>query len=1428
MAAVADCEATTLSPGDALYVPRRSIHSARATDDAPSTHLTLGLAAPCADRGAARARAYGLGRRRRRLTVCDSGASACPANHYSSSGSYAGSSCDSCDDSSCDFTWLSCDQSCMEDNYECDGDESCDSAVGAATCEYCAPGSYSLAGASQCESCAAGRYAFAGSPSCSDCPAGSYADEAGASICAVCDPGRFNNAGGTTCYDCPPHTYAPLAGADDCARCPDGASSYGGAVACTCPAGEYVDEDADACAPCPSGRFSDTEDSDTECAPCAAGSHANDEGATACDACGAGTWAPVAGLSSCFDCDAGSSSAAGASSCEACLPNTFAAAAGDLCEACDANWMSHAGATECFPDPTACPSSAPTAAPSGAPTAAPSASPTARPSTGPSPWPTLSPTTSEPSLPPSPAPSAVPAAVPTPAPTSAPSPGPSSEPSAAPSATPSAAPSPAPSGAPSALPSSSPSGGPSSLPSPVPTPLPSAIPTPRPTPYPTTAEPSPSPTLLPSPQPSSFPTVYPQVTALPAEHGVALTKPASANFTLFLINLSQDELPEQCIRNTTGEPDRDHAGAAVFPEVAWSRTRLTLGNSIDDLDATVVATIRSAGSTPGTYTFRYAVDACVSNVGDGDVRLVVEIRTEPVASESYVELGSSAPVLGEDWRAAATIVPVDADGDRVAAEDIDEASVFEAVLSKQKAQTSENETVQYVGYQFCTTTTKTFPEGAALVADCATPDAREAGVWDLHVSLNGAEMAALNVSALCPAGRYDAAGYCEDCFGGLTCDEPGVTLDVLPLKAGRWRGSPASTNVRKCLNPTACRGGNATGDASCRRGYEGPLCAVCDAGYAPAGIYRCEACTPEYTRTVLAAPACVLLLVALCAYLFVYHKAYIEGLVFGSMTKRRYQSLKVKAKILFVMEQITIFVPENLPSVALPTSYLKYLDVAQVLNLDAARNAERMCITPPNFYTQLITVTAIPIAACSALLFMVAQLKLRKRRWEGAYTLLLLLTFCVFPTVSQTIFQTFSCDGNFDDGSFLRLDYNIKAVLRRSRVSVAARASPTPGRPHNKKALHYSKTRSLKLGARSPEHKPKGPTLAAPSSSPAAVVEQERRDEIARLAELWAAYRRLDGRRTPVEELALREAMVVALHEIPDFFELEGQGHLKFLFQPYVPRYFYWEVFESLRRLILGSVLVIVQPGHLSQIALGALVAFLVAVFHAKFHPYREEADNVLAFAANLVVALTFFVSLVIFAGIEADGYSQEQLGVLLIALNFSVLALGLGFLLHDRFGITVESACYGVLDCCLCCVPRAADARKALRRRAKRRSYDTNVELVEKTTDRPKNPLHAAQVGGAETRSDPTVDGIDVDRLAGSDDDRDDGGDDARRTSFAGELDYDTYDTKRGDDSFFALSPMATRNRQRRGPAKAHFQGRHPAHSDAEDPDPGDEPGPT
>lgn len=45
-----ECSTTTLRPGDGLFLPRRTIHSARAVGGAPSVHLTLGLrerAQPC-------------------------------------------------------------------------------------------------------------------------------------------------------------------------------------------------------------------------------------------------------------------------------------------------------------------------------------------------------------------------------------------------------------------------------------------------------------------------------------------------------------------------------------------------------------------------------------------------------------------------------------------------------------------------------------------------------------------------------------------------------------------------------------------------------------------------------------------------------------------------------------------------------------------------------------------------------------------------------------------------------------------------------------------------------------------------------------------------------------------------------------------------------------------------------------------------------------------------------------------------------------------------------------------------------------------------------------------------------------------------------------------------------------------------------------
>jgi len=116
-------------------------------------------------------------------------------------------------------------------------------------------------------------------------------------------------------------------------------------------------------------------------------------------------------------------------------------------------------------------------------------------------------------------------------------------------------------------------------------------------------------------------------------------------------------------------------------------------------------------------------------------------------------------------------------------------------------------------------------------------------------------------------------------------------------------------------------------------------------GYAPAGVYTCEACSSGYRLWAFLAPAAVFLFVLSVGALMIFKRAWLEATVLGKMTPRRFDSLQVrvrarnlspgarrgrtpqvKAKVLFVMEQIAIGVPAQLPAVALPTSYLRYLD----------------------------------------------------------------------------------------------------------------------------------------------------------------------------------------------------------------------------------------------------------------------------------------------------------------------------------------------------------------------------------------------------------------------------------------------------------------------------------------------------------------------
>ncbi|KAH8043968.1 hypothetical protein JL722_14933 [Aureococcus anophagefferens] len=123
---------------------------------------------------------------------------------------------------------------------------------------------------------------------------------------------------------------------------------------------------------------------------------------------------------------------------------------------------------------------------------------------------------------------------------------------------------------------------------------------------------------------------------------------------------------------------------------------------------------------------------------------------------------------------------------------------------------------------------------------------------------------------VCHAGYAFDGARCVACPNGAQCDGFGVELATatLPLHRGRWRTSRRSTVVERCPLRGACRppeDPNATtsGDDLCDPTTEGPLCAICRAGYYESGARACERCGGGEIVLYVLPTICVLFFIAI-------------------------------------------------------------------------------------------------------------------------------------------------------------------------------------------------------------------------------------------------------------------------------------------------------------------------------------------------------------------------------------------------------------------------------------------------------------------------------------------------------------------------------------------------------------------------------------
>jgi hypothetical protein len=118
------------------------------------------------------------------------------------------------------------------------------------------------------------------------------------------------------------------------------------------------------------------------------------------------------------------------------------------------------------------------------------------------------------------------------------------------------------------------------------------------------------------------------------------------------------------------------------------------------------------------------------------------------------------------------------------------------------------------------------------------------------------------------------------------------------------------------------------------------------------------------------------------------------------------------------------------------------------------------------------------------------------------------------------------------------------------------------------------------------------------------------------------------------------------------------------MYKAYEPDYWFFEIIEMMRKLVLTAGLVLVSPGSTAQIFLGILVCFFYCCATMNMKPLLDESDDHLSQAASVQLFMTLLTGLVLKVDVSSEGrYEQMVVGGLLIFMNVAIIAMGLGVL---------------------------------------------------------------------------------------------------------------------------------------------------------------------
>lgn len=118
----------------------------------------------------------------------------------------------------------------------------------------------------------------------------------------------------------------------------------------------------------------------------------------------------------------------------------------------------------------------------------------------------------------------------------------------------------------------------------------------------------------------------------------------------------------------------------------------------------------------------------------------------------------------------------------------------------------------------------------------------------------------------------------------------------------------------------------------------------------------------------------------------------------------------------------------------------------------------------------------------------------------------------------------------------------------------------------------------------------------------------------------------------------------------------------------YEAPFWFWEILEFFRKLVLSGILVFVQPGTSAQVLVAIMVSVLFLGFVSYFKPYEKDTDDTFGFISFicLVYTLVLGLALRVAATENLDVYQQAIYSVALLLVNLTLIGLTLWSMLQN------------------------------------------------------------------------------------------------------------------------------------------------------------------